>query len=142
MTTALLCLVIAITDGDTLKARCGDPGAYQQVTVRLAEIDAPESRQPFGERSRQHLAGLCFEQLATITPQTTDRYRRTVARVECRGTDANAEQVRAGMAWAFTKYLTDPAIKQAEQAARAARVGLWSEPDPMPPWEWRHKPKQ
>ena len=61
---------------------------------------------------------------------------------EQRGTDANAEQVRAGMAWAFTKYLTDPAIKQAEEAARAALVGLWSEPDPMPPWEWRQKPKQ
>lgn len=142
MTAALLCLVIAITDGDTLKARCGDPGAYQQVTVRLAEIDAPESSQAFGQRSRQHLAGLCAEQLATIKPQTADRYGRTVARVECRGTDANAEQVRAGMAWAFTRYLTDPAIKQAEDEARTARTGLWVDPDPMPPWEWRRKPKQ
>jgi len=129
----VLCLVIAITDGDTIKARCGDPGAYQQVTVRLAEIDAPESRQPFGDRSRQHLAGLCFDQVATIKPKTTDRYRRTVARVECRDTDASAEQVRSGMAWAFPKYLTDPAIKQAEEIARAARAGLWSEFDPMPP---------
>lgn len=141
MQSTLLCLVIAITDGDTLKARCGDPDAYQQVTVRLAEIDAPEARQPFGERSRQHLAGLCFQQLATIKAQTTDRYGRTVARVDCRGTDANAEQVRAGMAWAYTKYLTDPVIQQAEQQARTERAGLWADPDPIPPWEWRRKPK-
>lgn len=141
MTDALLCLVIAITDGDTIKARCGDPGAYQQLTVRLAEIDAPESRQAFGQRSRQHLASLCAEQMATIKPQTTDRYGRTVARVECRGTDVNAEQVRAGMAWAFTKYLTDPAIKQAEEDARAASAGLWADSGPTPPWEWRRKPK-
>lgn len=140
--SALLCLVIAITDGDTLKARCGDPGAYQQVTVRLAEIDAPESRQPFGERSRQHLAGLCFDQVAAITLRKATHRGRAIGQVECRGADAGSEQVRAGMAWAFTKYLTDQAIKQAEDAARAARVGLWSEPDPMPPWEWRHKPKK
>jgi transposase len=90
---------------------------------RLAEIDAPEASQAFGQRSRQHLAGICAEQLATIKPQTTDRYGRTVARVECRGTDANAEQVRAGMAWAFTRYLTDPAIKQAEEDAVGPACG-------------------
>lgn len=134
---ALLCLVVAITDGDTLKARCGEPGAYQQVMVRLAEIDAPEKAQPYGDRSRQHLADLCFRKAAHIRPQTTDRYGRTVARVECEGKDANAEQVRAGMAWAYTRYLTDPSIAQLEQQARAARVGLWADSSPIPPWDWR-----
>lgn len=135
---ALLCLVVAITDGDTLKARCGDPGAYEQVTIRLAEIDAPERRQPYGEASRQALADLCFQRQAKITPRTKDRYGRTVARVECVGKDASAELARAGMAWAYTRYLTDPEIKRLELAARAAGVGLWAEPNPVPPWEWRH----
>ncbi len=44
------CLVVGISDGDTLTARCGAPGAYQQVKVRLSGIDAPERRQPYGER--------------------------------------------------------------------------------------------
>lgn len=136
----LLCLVVAIADGDTLTARCGDPGAYQQVKVRLAEIDAPEKAQPFGNRSRQHLASLCFQQVATIKPSTRDRYGRTVARVECQGQDANLQQVRAGMAWAYTKYLTDPSVAREQDAARAARAGLWSDPDPVPPWDWRLKP--
>lgn len=139
MLEALLCLVVAIADGDTLTARCGEPGTYQQVKVRLAEIDAPEKRQAFGNVSRQHLAALCFQRHATIRPQTTDRYRRTVARVECNGQDASLEQVRSGLAWAYTKYLTDPAVAQAETEARAAGRGLWSDPNPMPPWQWRHQ---
>lgn len=137
-TAALLCLVIAISDGDTLKARCGEPGAFEQVTVRLAEIDAPEKSQPFGQRSKVHLSALCFGSWATIKRQTKDRYGRTVARVECRGKDANAEQVRAGMAWAYTKYLTDSEIERLEIAARGAGLGLWSDArETVAPWEWR-----
>lgn len=134
---ALICLVVAIADGDTLTARCGEPGAHEQVKVRLAEIDAPEKAQPFGERSRQRLAELCFQQMATIRPTTRDRYGRTVARVECQGQDANLEQVRAGLAWAYMKYLTDPEVKVQEAAAHAAGVGLWAGRDRIAPWEWR-----
>lgn len=136
MDAILFCLVVAITDGDTIKVRCG---AEPQTVVRLAEIDAPEKRQPFGEASRQHLAQLCFKQQATVAPRTHDRYGRTVARVTCAGTDANAAQVRDGFAWAFTKYLTDPSIKKLEEEARSAHRGLWIDVEPTPPWEWRLK---
>lgn len=133
----LLCLVVAISDGDTLKVRCGEPGRYEQVTIRLAQIDAPEKAQPFGQRSKESLSHLCFGQWATVARVSRDGYSRTVARVECQGVDASAEQVRRGMAWAFTRYLTDPEIARLEQAARAARVGLWRESDPVAPWDWR-----
>lgn len=139
MSLAALCLVVAIADGDTLTARCGDPGAYQQIKIRLAEIDAPEKAQPWGQRSRQHLSDLCFQRSATIQPQKTDRYGRTVARVRCDGQDASAEQVRAGMAWAYTRYLTDVEIKRLEAAAQTAGLGLWSDPAPVAPWDWRRK---
>lgn len=137
--SALICLVVGVTDGDTLKVRCGAPGAYEQITIRLAEIDAPERRQAYGERSHQALAQLCFKVDAVIKPTTKDRYGRTVARVECDGEDASAKQVRDGMAWAYTKYLTDPSIQQLELDARAAKVGLWADSDPIPPWEWRKR---
>lgn len=137
------CVVVGVTDGDTLTARCGLPSAYQQVRVRLAEIDAPERRQPFGERSRQHLADLCFQRPAEIVPTARDRYGRTVARVRCSGTDANLAQVNAGMAWAYTAYLTAPAFAVAEQDARAARRGLWVDlgtvAPPVAPWDWRKR---
>lgn len=137
----LLCLVVAISDGDTLKVRC-EPQLdlpAQTITVRAAEIDAPEKRQAFGALSKQHLSDLCFQKRAEVTPQKKDRYGRTVARVTCEGQNANAEQVRAGMAWAFTKYLTDPSIKALEDEARAEKRGLWIDVDPVPPWNWRQR---
>lgn len=110
--------MVGISDGDTLKARCGEPGHYQQVTIRLAEIDAPEKGQAFGQRSKQTLSDLCFSRWAAIAPRARDRYGRTVARVQYQGLDSSAEQVRAGMAWAFTKYLIDVEIKRLEVAAQ------------------------
>lgn len=136
---AMFCLVVAVADGDTLTARCGTDGAFTQVKVRLAEIDAPEKSQAFGVQSKQHLSAQCFGQLAFIRPQTKDRYGRTVARVECQGVDANAEQVRAGMAWAYVKYLSDRSISALETRARTEGIGLWGDANPIAPWEFRRK---
>ena len=93
---SLLCLVVAISDGDTLTVRCGAPGAYQQVKVRIAAIDAPESRQAFGQKSRQHLAQLCFRQRAALQPVDEDNYGRTVAHVRCGSADAARGPFAAG----------------------------------------------
>lgn len=137
----LICLIVGIADGDSLTARCGDAGEFQQVKLRLAEIDAPEKSQAFGQRSKDHLSKLCFQQRAEIKPVTKDRYGRTVARVKCQSEDASASLVKSGMAWAYTKYLTDPEIKRLEQEAQRSGVGLWAEPAPMPPWEFRKNGK-
>ena len=131
---ALLCLVVGIGDGDTIKVRCAD---QPQMVIRLAEIDAPEKAQPFGQRSKELLSTLCFKKQAEVRPSTRDRYGRTVARVICAGTDANAAMVRSGMAWAYTRNLTDPQIQAMEIVVRRERMGLCSDEHPMPPWEWR-----
>ena len=70
LSTILTCLVIGIADGDTLTALCD---GSKQVKVRLAEIDAPEKQQPFGQRSRQSLGDICFQKQATIQEQSKDR---------------------------------------------------------------------
>jgi len=103
----LICVVIGISDGDKLTARCETPTGMENIKVRLAEIDAPEKGQAFGNRSKQHLSHLWFKRPAEVRPQTKDRDGRTVARVTCDGVDANAEQVHAGMAWVFDKYVVD-----------------------------------
>lgn len=139
---ALLCLVVGISDGDTLAARCPTDDTahpYQQVKVRIAAIDAPEKAQPFGQRSRQNLADLCFKVEATITPKTKDRYGRTVADVECRGKDAGTAQVHAGMAWYYVRYGKGyEALAGVEAEARQDQRGLWSL-EAVPPWEWRKR---
>lgn len=125
--------VVAVADGDTLTILA----ARQEIRVRLSEIDAPERRQAFGTVSRQHLAQLCFRKQAVVTAESTDRYGRVVGRVACAGVDANAAMVRAGLAWAYTRYMRDPRIAILEREARAARRGLWRDPAPIPPWSYR-----
>ena len=137
---SLLCLVVAISDGDTLTARCGAPGAYQQVRVRVAAIDAPESRQAFGQKSRQNLARLCFKQRATLVPVDQDSYGRTVANVRCGGADVASAQVRSGLAWVYTAYAhAHPHLVPLQQQARSSGSGLWSQRRPQAPWDYRHR---
>lgn len=126
--------VVAVADGDTLTVL--DSG-QRQHRVRLAEIDAPEKRQAFGERSKQSLSALCFGQQAVIEDQGRDRYGRVIGRVGCAGIDANAEQVRRGMAWVFDRYAADRSLYALQDEAREARRGLWRDSAPVPPWEYR-----
>ena len=142
LATTLLCLVVGVSDGDTIKVRCGSPGQYEQRSVRLSAIDAPEKRQAFGQRSKQSLSDLCFQQQATLRTVDIDRYGRTVADVACRGKDAGAEQVRSGMAWVYRQYARGyDSLYPIEQDARRAGRGLWRDPQPVPPWEWRRAAK-
>jgi len=128
--------VVGVADGDTLTLLTPDK---RQVRIRLAEIDTPEKRQPYGTRAKQSLSDLCFGKPARVDVKTTDRYGRTVGRVYCAGIDANAEQVRRGAAWVYRKYTRDPKLYQLEAEARRERRGLWalSETQRVPPWEWR-----
>ena len=130
--------VIGIADGDTLTV-LADSTPHK---IRLAEIDAPEKKQAFGERAKQSLSALCFSQQAEVLPGKTDRYGRTVARVKCQGMDASLHQVLMGLAWAYTAYLTDPSIAIAERAARDSGTGLWVDTEPTPPWLYRKGNKQ
>ena len=138
ISATLLCLVVGISDGDTLTARCGQPGTYEQVKVRIHAIDAPESNQPYGNRSRESLSDLCFQQQARIQHQDADRYGRMVASVECRGKDVAQHQVSTGMAWVYVKYAKGRSdLFALEKQARQAGAGLWRDPDAVAPWDWR-----
>jgi len=131
--------VVAIADGDTLTLLTPD---RRQVKVRLHGIDTPEARQPFGNRARQALADMAFQKPARVEVQETDRYGRTVGRVYVGAVDVNAELVRQGMAWVYVRYNRDPALPVLEAEARATRRGLWADPRPVPPWDWRRQQRR
>lgn len=128
--------VIGITDGDTIKVL--NP-ANVQLIIRLAEVDAPEHHQAFGERSKQNLSLICYGKQASIEVVDVDRYERLVGRVMCEGVNANKAQVRSGMAWVYRKYLRDASLIDLENEARANHRGLWADARPIPPWEWRRR---
>ena len=127
--------VVAVQDGDTLTVLVG----RKQVRVRLVDIDAPERKQPFGTRSRQSLSEICAGKPATVDDRGKDRYGRTIGQVRCAGVDANAEQVRRGMAWVYVRYAPkDSPLYAMQSEAQNSRRGLWQDARPVPPWEWRH----
>lgn len=141
--------VVAVTDGDTIRVLDADQVLYK---VRLSGIDAPEKAQPFGNASRKHLASLLAGKTVQVEFTKTDRYGRVLGKVwvqppDCPGCektlDANHAQIVAGMAWWYQYYASDqPPVdrelyKSAVNEARAGRVGLWREPDAIPPWAWR-----
>ncbi|EIN3662836.1 thermonuclease family protein [Yersinia rohdei] len=128
--------VIRIIDGDTVEVLVNK----KPLRIRLADIDAPESKQPFGQRSRQSLADLIFRHQVVIADKGTDRYNRTLGTIYTTGNfNVNAEQVRRGMAWAYRYHErpTNAAMLTLEIEAKAARRGLWGDSSAIEPWKWR-----
>ncbi len=105
--------------------------------IRLEGIDCPEGGQDFSKRAKQFTSDLVFGKLVTVKVTDVDRSRRLVGRVTVDGKDVCLGLVKAGLAWHFKKYSKDPVLAEAEIQARAAKVGLWSHPSPIPPWDWR-----
>lgn len=130
--------VIAVLDGDTIDVLVDS----QPVRVRFAEIDAPEKRQAFGGRSKQVLADLVFKKSVTVVENKKDRYGRVLGTVYASGENINAKMVQEGMAWVYRQYAKDHSLYALETEARDARRGLWADPDPMPPWEFRRARKK
>ena len=147
--------VVRIVDGDTLVVLDADKIQHR---VRLTGIDTPERGQPFGNRAKQNLARLAGGQGARIDWYKKDRWNRLIGTVwiqspdtscqeeECPKTlDAGMSQITQGLAWHFKRYAHEQPEEQREQysfaeyEARAKRVGLWSDPHPIPPWEWRKR---
>ncbi len=150
----IFCKVVGITDGDTIKCLTSDK---KQIKVRLYQIDAPESKQAFGSKSKQALSNLVFNKDILLELHGKDKYRRTLGtiyfsqQVECRdhpsfgycvnpkGYDINLEMINQGMAWYYPFAKKNKQYKQAEEQAKKKKVGLWADKTPVAPWEFRRK---
>jgi micrococcal nuclease len=127
--------VVSVSDGDTITVLTA---AKEQVKVRLYGIDAPESKQAFGNRAKQELSGLVFGKVAAVEVKQKDRYGRTVGLVNVNGVPVNEEMVRLGFAWWYRDYAKrDVGLAKAEVEAKTAKRGLWADKAPVPPWEFR-----
>lgn len=132
--------VVAVTDGDTVKVLDASKTVH---VVRLAGIDAPEKRMPYGKRSKQNLSDLVYGRWVEVEGEKNDRYGRLVGKVSVNGRDANLAQIQAGMAWHYKAYQREQTVPdrrmyaEAESRAVTTKQGLWAEPNPVPPWDWR-----
>lgn len=133
--------VTGIADGDTLNVfiEC----AKFEMPIRLAGIDAPEKGMAFGNVSKRSLSEMAFGKVVIIEWDKKDKYGRLVGKVSVDGLDVNLEQVKKGLAWHFKEYQDEQtqadrdSYAKAENDARAAKAGLWTDHDPIAPWAWR-----
>ncbi len=132
--------IVSIADGDTVTLLDADK---RQHKIRLSGIDAPEKKQSFGNRSRLHLGALVFGKQVTADCPRTDRHKRAICRIDVGGIDASLAQLEAGMAWHYKQYARQQGLLErilyakAEDSARDARRGLWTDPAPVAPWAFR-----
>ena len=132
--------VVRITDGDTVVVLDANKVQYK---IRLVGIDAPEKKQAFGQKSKENLSKLVTGKYVVVEYDKLDRYKRVLGKILLSGEDINLEQVASGMAWHYKKYQGEQSqsdrimYSEAEVDARDARRGLWQDPEPIPPWEYR-----
>ena len=127
--------VIGVKDGDTVSLLMEG----KEQTVRLAHIDCPEKKQPYGTKAKQMVSDLCFgKYVKVIGDGKLDRNKRLIAEIVLEnGININKTLVKNGLAWHFKKYSKDPKYAQLEIEARHKKAGLWKEKDPIAPWDWR-----
>lgn len=131
--------VVGVSDGDTITLLDASRREYR---IRLAEVDAPEKNQPFGQASKKSLSDLSYGRNARAECPNTDRYGRHVCKIFVDGASVNAEQVARGFAWVYRQYApAGSPLYVLEDKARAAKLGLWQDRNPVPPWDWRRAGK-
>jgi endonuclease YncB( thermonuclease family) len=130
--------VVKVADGDTLTLLTPD---NRQHKIRLDQIDAPESDQPWGARSKEALIELVANKTITVTVSGKDRYGRLIGTPFLETVDICKEQIKTGNAWVYVQYAKDPQLKKIEADAKQSKVGLWALPENqrIEPWVFRRK---
>ncbi|WP_149277659.1 thermonuclease family protein [Pareuzebyella sediminis] len=128
--------VIKIADGDTFTLIFEN---NFEVRVRLDGIDCPEKKQAFSNNAKLTLSDLIFGKMVRVKYEDKDRYGRVLGEVFEGDVNVNQEMVRRGYAWHFKRYSDDPILSELELEAKENKVGLWTDPNPMPPWDYRKR---
>lgn len=131
--------IIGIKDGDTVVALL--EGNIQK-TLRLAEVDCPESKQPFGNIAKQFTSSQIFGKSIIFYPTDTDRYGRTIAKIFYDNNKyLSAEIIKAGLGWWYYQYSDNKDLGKMQDIAKANGLGLWNDRNAISPYEWRQSQK-
>lgn len=127
--------VIHIVDGDTYDLLIE---GNKTIRIRMDGIDAPERGMPFYKVSKKYLGQLCLQKQVKLKSTGKDANNRYLGFTYLNdGTELGHAMIKAGLAWHFKKYNSDKDLAQLEINARNAKLGIWSEVNPTPPWKIR-----
>lgn len=131
--------VVSVVDGDTINVLHNET----RERVILYGIDCPEVGQDFGPEAKKFTDDLCYGKVVNVEEHGKDSRGRTIGTVLLpNGVNLNRELVRQGLAWWSDKYASDDALlKKLHETAKASHTGLWSAPNPVPPWIFRNGDK-
>jgi micrococcal nuclease len=111
-----------------------------QHKIRLYGIDTPEKSQAFGNVAKEYTSKLVFGKTVDVTIYDTDKYGRTVGVVVVGGVNVNQRLIGVGLAWQYRKYCKESFCDgwiRLEEKAHKSNIGLWTDQDPVPPWDYR-----
>ena len=130
--------VISVKDGDTIILKDNRDKLYK---VRLADIDAPEVAQPFGQPAKRLLEDLALDKIVHVNYTQVDKYGRLIGEVYLAdGKMLNEEAIKAGLAWHYrVKNPHSTFLEKMEYKAWKKNLGLWVQDKPIPPWEFRRE---
>ncbi len=126
--------IVKVNDGDTIVLLRNN----QEERIRLNGIDCPERGQAFGTVAKNFTADMVFSKEVRVVSDGLDRYQRILGWVYLEdGRCLNHELLKAGLAWHYKDYNSDPDLAAMEVSAKAAKKGLWADHHPVSPWEYR-----
>lgn len=142
LTILLFCFSLYSQSGKIIKIKDGDTvvlldSLNNQITLRLAEVDCPESGQAYGNKAKQFTANEVGNKKVTYTIDSKDRYGRTIAKVFYDGKYLSKEIIKNGFGWHYKQYSISKELAEIEVLAKKNSLGLWREKKPTPPWEFR-----
>ena len=133
MAETLIGQVTRVVDGDTIVLK----DSHQEYRIRLIEIDAPESKQAYGSKSKRALSNKIAGQQVRVEYHSKDKYKRILGEIFLKSENINYWMVKNGHAWQYLKYSDSKALAKAQANAQQRRLGLWADDNPMEPWVWR-----
>jgi len=125
--------VLTVMDGDTVFVKAGP----FKAKLRLVNIDSPEKAQPFGKESQESLQSLIGGKVIHVESKAVDKFGRTIALISIGDINVNEEQVRRGMAWAYSRSREGRTYARLQSEAQQAKRGLWQQANPQSPAQWR-----
>ena len=131
--------VVKVSDGDTVTILTSNKTQHK---IRLNDIDAPEKKQAFGNKSKDNLAKYIAGRTVTVEYQKKDKYKRILGTIYYNNRDINLQQVKDGYAWVYKQYSNKQNYIKAEREARSSKKGLWRDNNPTEPWEYRKQKKE
>ncbi len=113
--------VVRIIDGDTYVLRKEN----KDFTVRLKNVDAPESKQAFGFLSGIYVSQLILGKVVLYDSIGNDLYGRVLADIWLNNQRLDSTLIRNGLAWNYQQYSNDTLLKSMMVLAINEKKGLW-----------------